>query len=301
MKDRVLAFALPVILFENAVDIGGVQNSCDVIDDNFKLVRRVFEGDIAKDIPQDANGMRDIVKSTAARERLAFGNARACGKETIGYGLSVEVGKRYRRKAGNEELLECLKVGVEAAFSGSKLFLELVVDDVTHEARSPGELGCKALGGEGFWQLKFKESFGKPFKIGKVFEGGGLLELGCKMTPDCCGIDLNAVAKEPEIVKISQDDIRKGGRIAVKLLLMPGVIKIAGEFGFDITNNEIFAVPNPKIRVTSFGAFRQCGDPGLASFFEGKIRKKGFDRAVIGTLCAIRAHRFFCDGFQVGC
>ena len=105
----------------------------------------------------------------------------------------------------------------------------------------------------------------------QCFEVWRLPEFGNQVAGDKGRIDLNAIAKEAELVEICQNDIWKSGNIAVELFLVFWVVEVARKFCLYVSDDKVFAIPNAKIRVACLSWFWQNCNFGFASLLERKI------------------------------
>ncbi len=103
-----------------------------------------------KDIAQDANRLGNQIISQGSIEFSVRPGSR--GKEAIGYGLSIQVGKLIRLKVENEMFLECLIEAKNLLCACAGCFAQFLFDHlISEKAGACGKFFGKTLSGELSW------------------------------------------------------------------------------------------------------------------------------------------------------
>ncbi len=228
-------------------------------------------------------------------------HAGAGGKQAIGNGLGVEIGKLLRGKTGNEVFLEGLIVTEKLSALGFRLPELLSHNLIAQETGTFGKGNSERLGSEVDRKFKVEEELDKFLKDLWIFKGGSGFEfLSGEMTGNAGLMVKLAIAEEAKFVKIGEDKVGEGSEVTLKLFGSFDLIQIgAGPFGFDVTHNEMVAIPNAEVRVAGFGGFGQDGDVGFAVFGEGDGFQKGFKGGVVGFFAGITSGGDVGDRFEV--
>ena len=109
-----------------------------------------------EDVPQDSDRLGNQIVSQDSIECSIRSGPR--GKEAVGYGLGVQVGKLIRLEVGDEMFLECFIEAKNPLRACTGCLAQFLFDNlIPEEARPCSELFCKTLSGELRRQRELKE------------------------------------------------------------------------------------------------------------------------------------------------
>ena len=97
-----------------------------------------------EDVAQDADSLRNQIVSQDSIECSIGPGSR--GKEAIGYGLGIEIGKLIQLKVENQMFLECFIEAKNLLCACAGCFAQFFFDNfISEEARACSKFCCKTL------------------------------------------------------------------------------------------------------------------------------------------------------------
>ena len=260
MHDRVTTLALLIVAIENAGGVGHGQNFGDVVHTPGQRYGQISQRDKAEQVSQDPDGVGDVVEGGAAVEALPGPGAGS--EQSVGNGLGEQIGEILAGQGTNEVGLEGFKESRE--HTRRVLFLvKLLGNHFPQEARSFGQFDGERCGRERPGQPKIEVAVQERVEFIRPFNGRRQAQLVEHQGPGSQDSLLAlAVPVQTELEKVSENEIRKSGAVALELLgILDQVQTLFRRFlGLNVADDAVLAVPKAEIRVSALGGLGKCGD-----------------------------------------
>ncbi len=246
---------------QDFLDIGYKKDFSNVIDQHFQRFGRFIIGDEFEDAFQHSQSLGDVFVDKLT-VKFTF-TAGAGGKDAIGEGLSIEIGKLFQAEVVYQQFFEAV-IEIQQHFFTPPFFLcQFIFQDlVPQKTGAPGEGISKGFGVCDSRERKAKISVQQGTKLICMLQGRGFAHVDGIRCPchDYRGYKF-PVLIEPEFIEIGEDKIGEGAQVALQLFAGGDGIKLIDvrSLGFNVAGNVIFAIPNPEVRIARICGFGENG------------------------------------------